>query len=149
MNSYLPALVCRKYHQSRIVAFSTGNVYGLVPITGHGSTEEDSLQPTGEYAMSCLARERVFEHFSRTLGIPVTIFRLNYACDLRYGALVDLARHIQAGEAIDLGMGYFNTIWQGDANAMALRAMGSTATPPWVVNVTGRNCPFAPYRTPG
>jgi nucleoside-diphosphate-sugar epimerase len=137
MNSYLPALVCRRYRKSRIVAFSTGNVYGLVPVAGGGSIEHDSPNPTGEYAMSCLARERVFEHFSRTLGIPVTLFRLNYACDLRYGALVDLARRIEAGEAIDLGMGYFNTIWQGDANAMALIALGSVATPPWVVNVTG------------
>lgn len=138
MNSYLPGLVCHKYRHSRIVAFSTGNIYGLTSVAGHGSREEDAPNPAGEYAMSCLARERVFEHFSRSCGIPVTLFRLNYACDLRYGVLVDLAQSIQAGEVIDLGMGYFNILWQGDANGLALRALEHAATPPWVVNVTGR-----------
>jgi nucleoside-diphosphate-sugar epimerase len=137
MNSYLPALVCHRFRNSRMVAFSTGNIYGLVPVVGAGSLEKDPPNPTGEYAMSCLARERVFEHFSRSFVIPVTVLRLNYACDLRYGVLVDLARRIDAGETIDLEMGYFNTIWQGDANAMALRAFAHVASPPWVVNVTG------------
>jgi uncharacterized protein YbjT (DUF2867 family) len=87
--------------------------------------------------MSCLGRERVFEYFSRSAGTPAALVRLNYACDLRYGVLVDLARRVLAGEPVDLGMGYFNTIWQGDANAMTLRAFDHVATPPWVVNVTG------------
>jgi nucleoside-diphosphate-sugar epimerase len=137
INSYLPGLICRRYRSSRIVAFSTGNVYGLSPINGGGSKETDALEPVGEYAMSCLGRERVFEHFSRSLGIPVGLIRLNYACDLRYGVLVDLAQQIAAGETVDLSMGYFNTIWQGDANAMVLRAFDHVAVPPFVVNVTG------------
>jgi nucleoside-diphosphate-sugar epimerase len=137
MNSHLPGVVCRRYRGSRIVAFSTGNVYGLTPVRGGGSREGDTPHPAGEYAMSCLGRERVFEHFSRTLGIPVVLIRLNYACDLRYGVLVDLARRVWAGQPIDLAMGYLNTIWQGDANAMTLRAFDHAASPPWVVNVTG------------
>ncbi|HKB06310.1 MAG TPA: NAD-dependent epimerase/dehydratase family protein [Gemmataceae bacterium] len=136
-NAYLPGLVCERYRQSRIVALSTGNVYGLVPVAGGGSREDDPPRPVGEYAMSCLGRERVFEHFSRQSGTPVALVRLNYACDLRYGVLVDLARKVWGGEAIGLGMGYFNTIWQGDANAMVLRAFDRTASPPFAVNVTG------------
>jgi nucleoside-diphosphate-sugar epimerase len=136
-NAYLPGLVCDRYRGSRIVALSTGNVYGLVPVAGGGSREEDTPKPAGEYAMSCLGRERVFEHFSRAHGTPVAIVRLNYACELRYGVLVDLARMVWAGEPIDLGMGYFNTIWQGDACAMTLRAFEHAASPPRVINVTG------------
>jgi nucleoside-diphosphate-sugar epimerase len=137
MNSYLPGVVCRRYRAGRVVAFSTGNVYALTSVHGSGSREEDEPAPVGEYAMSCLGRERVFEHFSRSLGTSVAMVRLNYACDLRYGVLVDLARKVWEGEKIDLRMGYFNTIWQGDANAMALRAFDHAAAPPWIVNVTG------------
>lgn len=137
INSYLPGVICRRYRASRIVAFSTGNVYGLTPIDAGGSKETDAPDPIGEYAISCLGRERVFEHFSRSLEIPLALIRLNYACDLRYGALVDLAQRIAAGEPIDLSMGYFNTIWQGDANAMTLCAFHHVAVPPFVVNVTG------------
>ena len=137
VNSYLPGVVARKFRESRIVAFSTGNVYALTPATGHGPREGDPPQPVGEYAMSCLGRERVFEYFSRTAGTRVALIRLNYATDLRYGALVDLARQVLAGEPIDLTMGHFNTIWQGDANAMALWAFDHAASPPWIVNVTG------------
>jgi nucleoside-diphosphate-sugar epimerase len=137
INSYLPGLVARKYRGSRIVAFSTGNVYELTPVDRGGSREDDPPRPVGEYAMSALGRERVFEYFSRTFGTPIAVIRLNYATDLRYGVLVDLARHVWAGEPVDLGMGYFNTIWQGDANAMTLRAFDHVASPPWVVNVTG------------
>ncbi len=137
VNTYLAAVICRRYRRSRIVAFSTGNVYELAPAASGGSRETDTLRPVGEYAMSCLGRERLYEYFSRTYGIPAAIIRLNYACDLRYGVLVDLARRVWAGEPIDLGMGYFNTIWQGDANAMTLRAFDHVATPPWLVNVTG------------
>jgi nucleoside-diphosphate-sugar epimerase len=137
MNTYAPAVVCRRYPESRIVAFSTGNVYGLSPVAAGGSKETDALQPLGEYAQSCLGRERIFEHFSRTQGTRVTIVRLNYACELRYGVLVDLARAVSRGEPVDLGMGHLNAIWQGDANALALRAFAHVASPPFVVNVTG------------
>jgi nucleoside-diphosphate-sugar epimerase len=137
MNSYLPGMVCQRYRHSRIVAFSTGNVYGLGPVVLGGSVETDTLQPLGEYAQSCVGRERIFEHFSRTLGIPTTLLRLNYACELRYGVLVDLAQRVLAAEAIDLTMGNLNAIWQADANAMALCAFGQVATPPLVVNVAG------------
>ena len=137
MNCYVPTLVCRKYRGSRIVALSTGNVYGLVPVDGGGSREGDKPCPEGEYAMSCLGRERLFEYFSREFGTQTTLIRLNYACELRYGVLVDLALQIQAGKAIDLCMGYLNTIWQGDACAMALQALDHVAVPPRVLNVTG------------
>jgi nucleoside-diphosphate-sugar epimerase len=137
MNSYLPGVVCRKYRQSRIVAFSTGNVYGLSPVADGGSRETDVPRPVGEYAMSCLGRERIFEYFSRTLDIPLAILRLNYACELRYGVLVDLAERIWREKPVDLSMSYLNTIWQGDANAMTLRALEHVSSPPWVVNMTG------------
>jgi nucleoside-diphosphate-sugar epimerase len=137
INSYLPGVICRRYRDSRVVAFSTGNVYALTPVESGGALETDAPGPVGEYAMSCLGRERVFEHFCRSFQMPVALIRLNYACDLRYGVLVDLAQKIAAGETIDLSMGYFNTIWQGDANAMALRAFDHLAVPPFIVNVTG------------
>ncbi len=137
MNSLLPALVCQRFRSSRIVAFSTGNVYGLAPVVLGGSVESDPLQPAGDYAMSCVGRERVFEHFSRTLNIPLALLRLNYAVELRYGVLVDLAQRVWAGQAIDLTMGNFNVIWQGDANAVTLQAFDHVASPPFVVNVTG------------
>ena len=137
INCYLPAIVCKKYAKSCIVAFSTGNVYAFSrPETG-GPTEETPPNPVGEYGMSALGRERMFGYFSRALGIPVAIIRLNYAVDLRYGVLVDMACKVLAGEPVDLAMGYFNTIWQGDANAMTLRAFDHCAVPPRVFNVTG------------
>ncbi len=137
MNAYIPALVCRRFAGSRIVAFSTGNVYGLAPVASGGSVETDAPAPVGEYAMSCLGRERIFEHFSRQCGTRAALIRLNYACDLRYGVLVDLALKIQCGDPVDVAMGWFNTIWQGDANALALQALDRTASPPAVFNVTG------------
>ncbi len=137
MNSYLPAVISRKFRRSKIVAFSTGNVYGPAPVASGGSRESDPPNPVGEYAMSCLGRERMFEHFSRALSIPMALIRLNYACELRYGVLVDLARRVWTGEAIDLGTAHFNIIWQGDANAMTLLALERVAIPPWVINVTG------------
>lgn len=137
MNAWLPGLVCERFHRSRIAAFSTGNVYGLVPVEHGGSKEEDALNPAGEYAMSCLGRERIFEHFSRTHGTPVSLIRLNYACDLRYGVLVDIARKVWNDEPVDVTMGYFNTIWQGDANALSLLSLGKAQSPAWTVNLTG------------
>lgn len=137
VNCYAPAVVCRRYPQSRIVAFSTGNVYGLTPAGAGGSVESDTTSPVGDYAMSCLGRERIFEHFSRTQGTKAALIRLNYATELRYGVLVDLARAVHAGETVDVTMGFLNAIWQGDANAMSLRAFAHVAVPPFVVNVAG------------
>ena len=137
MNTYLPALVCNKYRNSRITAFSTGNVYGLVNASGQGSVETDKPDPVGEYAMSCLGRERMFEHFSRTLNIPMTIVRLNYAVECRYGVLVDLASQVYQEKTIDVSMGYVNIIWQGDANAMTLCALPDATSPPTYLNVAG------------
>ena len=137
MNSYLPGVICRRFRSSRIVAYSTGAVYGLSACTDGGSRESDRVQPVGEYAMSCLGRERIFEYFSRAWHIPVALIRLFYACEMRYGVLIDLAQKVLAGEPIDLGMGYFNIIWQGDNNAMTLLALEHAASPPLVLNVTG------------
>jgi nucleoside-diphosphate-sugar epimerase len=137
MNVHLPALVCRKFRRSRIAAFSTGNIYGLTPVARGGSVETDMPLPVGEYAMSCLGRERMFEHFSRALGIPVVLLRLNYAVELRYGVLADLARKVWAGEPVDLAMGHFNCIWQADANAMTLQSLALATSPALVLNVTG------------
>ena len=137
MNAYLPAIVCKKFSDSRIVAFSTGNIYGLVPVSSGGSVETDTPNPMGEYAMSCLGRERMFEHFSRSLKIPMAIVRLNYACELRYGVLVDLAQQIAVGKQIDLAMSWFNVIWQTDANAMTLQSFDQVSSPPCFINLTG------------
>jgi nucleoside-diphosphate-sugar epimerase len=137
MNCWLPGMVCQKFRRSRIVAFSTGNVYGLSPAARGGSVEPDAPNPVGDYAMSCLGRERIFEHFSRTYQIPVAMLRLNYATEMRYGVLVDLAQHVREGRPIDLAMGYLNAIWQADANAMALASFDHAARPPFVVNVAG------------
>jgi len=137
LNVYLPGMVCERFPRSRIVAFSTGNVYGMAPVDGGGSVESDPLRPDGDYALSCLGRERMFTHFSQTLNIPVALIRLNYANELRYGVLVDLAQQVMAGEPIELKMGYFNAIWQADASAMTLRALERVATPPLLINVAG------------
>jgi dTDP-4-dehydrorhamnose reductase len=137
MNAYLPGMVCERYAGSRIVAFSTGNVYGLTPVASGGSVETDEPQPLGDYAMSCLGRERIFEHFSRQLNIPMALIRLNYAVEMRYGVLVDIARKVFAGEEIDVAMGHFNCIWQADANAQTLAALEHVSGPPNVLNVTG------------
>jgi len=136
-NAYLPGLIGRRYPHSRIVALSTGNVYGLTPVDRGGSLETDPLEPVGEYAMSCLGRERLFQYASQAHDTRVSLIRLNYACDLRYGVLVDIAQQILAGQPVDLAMAAFNTIWQGDANAMTLCALAHTASPAWIVNVTG------------
>ena len=136
-NAYLPGVVSNKYRNSRIAVFSTGNVYPMVPVSSGGSVETDEPSPVGEYAQSALGRERVFEHFSRELGIPVSIIRLNYACDLRYGVIVDIARKVFDGDPVDVTMGYFNIIWQGDVNAMSLASLARASSPPFVLNVAG------------
>ena len=137
VNTLVPAMIAERYAASRIVAFSTGNVYALSPVSSGGSRETDALTPLGEYANSCVGRERVLEHVSRTRGTPIAIIRLNYAVDLRYGVLVDIAHRIASGEPVRLDMGFVNVIWQGDANAQAIRALTLAASPPFVVNVTG------------
>jgi nucleoside-diphosphate-sugar epimerase len=137
MNCLLPGLVCERFPRGRFVAFSTGNVYPLTPASGGGATEASPVGPIGEYAMSCLGRERVFEHFSRTLGLRAATLRLTYANEMRYGVLVDLARKVQEGRRVDLSMGHVNVIWQGDANAQALESLAHAASPPLVLNITG------------
>jgi nucleoside-diphosphate-sugar epimerase len=136
-NAYLPGLVCEKFRRSRIVAYSTGNVYPLVRAGQGGAVEDQPLGPIGDYAMSCLGKERIFTHFAQTLGIPLAILRLNYAHEMRYGVIVDLAQQVLAGRPIELAMGHFNAIWQGDSNAMTLRALDRVAVPPRIVNVAG------------
>ena len=138
MNTYSPALVANAYRDSRIVSFSTGNIYPLVDVLQQGSLETTPPEPRGEYAMSCLGRERMFEHFSRLHGTPGRLFRLNYAIDLRYGVLYDLASRIMAGTSIDLSlMGHVNVIWQGDANAQALRCLAHCTEVTSPINVSG------------
>lgn len=137
MNTWLPSLVCQHYADSRIAAFSTGNVYGLTPLSLGGSAETDALSPVGEYAMSAVGRERIFEYFAETNGTPTALIRLNYANELRYGVLVDVAKQVWAGQPVNVAMGCLNAIWQGDANAMSLLALEHTAKPVWVVNIAG------------
>ncbi len=137
LNAYLPGVACRRFRGSRIVAFSSGNVYGLSEIASGGSRETDEPRPQGEYAWSVLGRERVFQYFSSSHGIPVVLLRLNYACELRYGVVVDIARRVWEGEPVSLAMGWFNTIWQQDANAMALQALSQAASPARILNLTG------------
>lgn len=137
MNSFLPGMVCERYRKSRIAVFSTGNVYGLSPVSRGGSREEDLPAPVGEYAMSCLGRERICEHFSRKLHVKMSLIRLNYATELRYGVLVDIAQRVYSGQPVSLSMGYLNAIWQGDASAMSLQALVYASDPPLVINIAG------------
>ena len=137
LNSFVPALVARRYKDSRIVAYSTGNVYPLVETTGGGATEETVPEPIGEYAQSCLSRERMFEYFSQLYKTPVTLIRLNYANEPRYGIIVDLTSKILNDKPIDITMGAVNLIWQRDANDYIIRAITLAKSPPTVLNVTG------------
>jgi nucleoside-diphosphate-sugar epimerase len=137
MNVLAPAMVARRYQRSRIVAFSSGNVYPFTPVASGGPTEDDPVGPVGEYAQSALGRERMFQYFSSRLGTPVVILRLNYAIDLRYGVLVDIGTKVFERRPIDLAMGYANVIWQGDANSVALRSFAHAKSPALILNLTG------------
>ena len=137
MNVLSPAMAAERFHRSRIVAFSTGNVYPLTPIASGGPAEDSPPGPVGEYAQSCLGRERMFEYFSARYGTPVAILRLNYAIDLRYGVLHDIAQKVRNSETVDLAMGYANVIWQRDANSVALRAFAHCQSPAFLLNLTG------------
>lgn len=136
-NAYLPGLIAERYRGLPTMAFSTGNVYPLVPVASGGATEETPPGPVGEYAASALGRERMFEYFSRTHGTPTSIYRLNYAVELRYGILLEIALKVWSGTPLDLRMGYVNVIWQGDANAIGLRMLSLGKSPPEIFNVTG------------
>ena len=137
MNSVLPAFVGDKFKHSNIVVFSSGNIYPIVPLSEGGCKESDPVAPNGEYAMSCLARERSFEYAANTYGTKVFIYRLNFAVDLRYGVLFDVADKILKGEKISLATPCFNFIWQGSANEIAIRGLLHAKAPAYVMNVTG------------
>ena len=137
MNTYMPGRVAEKYRNSRIVVFSTGNVYPLTPISHGGATEMHPVEPIGEYAQSCLGRERVFEHSANQFGTRLAILRLNYAIDLRYGILMDIAEKVYGEKPVDVTMGAANVIWQGDANAVVLRSLMHCQSPPIILNLTG------------
>ncbi|MBI3416294.1 MAG: NAD(P)-dependent oxidoreductase [Verrucomicrobia bacterium] len=135
MNTIVPARVAERYPRARIVALSTGNVYPCSAVARGGSLETDPLTPLGEYANAAVGRERVFEFFSQRNSTPLALLRLLYAVELRYGVLVDLARMVHAGETVPLANGYFNCIWQANANEMILRSLALTASPPSVWNL--------------
>jgi NAD dependent epimerase/dehydratase family len=137
MNSHVPALVAQGFPHSRMVVFSTGCVYPFVPIDGKGSDESMPPNPPGEYAQSCVGRERIFEYFSHQFKTPGRLFRLNYAIDMRYGVLHDIATRVLKGTPIDVSLGHVNFIWQGDASAQALRCLAHCSTPTSPINVSG------------
>jgi nucleoside-diphosphate-sugar epimerase len=137
LNTYLPGLVAERFRDSKIVAFSTGNVYPLRRVAEGGSTETTPPAPVGEYAQSALGRERMFEYGSSRWGTKVAILRLNYAIDLRYGVLLDIGTKVYEQRPVELPMGFFNAIWQGDANSVCWRAFAHCASPPSILNVTG------------
>ena len=137
MNSHVPALVAQAFRDSRIVAFSTGCVYPFVTVDGNGADEGVAPNPPGEYAQSCVGRERMFEYFSRRFDTPGRLFRLNYAIDMRYGVLHDIASNILHGRPIDVSLGHVNFIWQGDAAAQALRCLAHCEVPTSPINVSG------------
>jgi nucleoside-diphosphate-sugar epimerase len=137
MNVYVPALIAERYRNSRIVAFSSGNIYPFLPVITGGATEETAPAPLGDYAQSVLGRERMFEYFSARYGTPVTLLRLNYAVELRYGVLVDIASKVFEGRSVDVAAGAANVIWQGDVNSIALRCLAHCQSPPFILNLTG------------
>ena len=136
-NAVLPAKVCERFPESDFVVFSTGNVYRDEDVVSGGSVETDLPEPTGEYGQTSLGRERIFQYYARLHQNKLTFFRLNYAIDLRYGVLYDIARDILAGNPINTQIGYFNCLWQGDVCEYAIRSLLHTSNPPNILNVTG------------
>jgi nucleoside-diphosphate-sugar epimerase len=137
MNVYQPGAAAERFQRSKIVAFSSGNVYPLMPVLQGGATESTPPAPVGEYAQSALGRERMLEYFSSRHGIPVTILRLNYAIDLRYGVLLDVGQKVFERRPVNLSMGHANVIWQGDANSICLQSFALCQSPPAILNLTG------------
>jgi nucleoside-diphosphate-sugar epimerase len=137
VNTFLPGLVAERYRNSRVVAFSTGNVYPLRSLSQGGAVESSPVGPVGEYAQSALGRERLFESGSMRWGTRVALLRLNYADELRYGVLVDIGRAVFERRPISLSMPYVNVIWQRDANSWCLRSFPYCDSPPFVLNITG------------
>lgn len=137
MNTYLPGRVAEKYKDSRIVVFSSGNIYPFMPVGSGGADESVAPEPLGEYAQSTLGRERIFEYHAHKNGTPMLFYRLNYAIDMRYGVLLEIAKAVNEQRAINVTMGHANVIWQGDANSMALRCLTECTSPPSIMNITG------------
>jgi nucleoside-diphosphate-sugar epimerase len=137
MNTYLPGRVAEKFRKSKIVVYSTGNVYPFTPVNSGGATEDMRADPVGEYGQSCLGRERLFQYFSSIYGTPLLIYRLNYAIDFRYGVLLEIAKSVLAQKPINISMGHVNVIWQGDANEMAIRSLLHCEAPAKLLNITG------------
>lgn len=137
INVLLPSKICERFPNANIVSFSTGNIYGFTPVTSGGFTEDDIPDPCGEYGQTCLGRERVFEHYADVNGTKSLMFRLNYSIETRYGVLYDLAKNIMDGTPVNLAVGYFNCIWQGDCCEYAIRSLLYCDNPPVKLNVTG------------
>lgn len=137
MNTLVPANVSERYPRARIVVLSSGNIYPFVPVDSSGATEEHVLTPLGEYPNACIARERIFQHFSQQHGTRAVLVRLSYAVEMRYGVLVDIASKIQAEESVDVSSNRLNWIWQGDANEMIIRLLDAASAPPTALNLTG------------
>ena len=138
MNTGVPFMVAETFRESRIVAFSTICVYPYADVNGPGSTEATPTEPpAGDYANSCVGREQMFFYGSHRWGTPGRVVRLSYAIDMRYGVLYDVASAVHAGRPIDLGMGFVNVIWQGDANEQALRLLARCTAPSTPLNITG------------
>lgn len=137
MNSHVPTLIAERFPKSRIVAFSTACVYAMSEVANGGSVEGDPLTPPGEYANSCIGRERLLEYFSAHHQTPGRLIRLSYAIDMRYGVLHDIAQAVLDGMPVSLQMSHVNVIWQGDANMYALQSLVHTTTPTSPLNISG------------